>query len=303
MARKEARISTSVWRNRMFTDLPLAAQGLYWMLLAQPDVSMCGVLPYLPGRWAALCGSDDHIDALGLLEQSGFVVVDRDTSELLVRTFVKWDGVLRGPKTRSGMWKAWAGVLSDRIRRVVLDQASDWVDEAVEKGWTDRATVDAVPGIPDPPDPDAHTDIPPHTPSGQGVDTPSDTPPDRGGTSDHRPPTTNHNPCGSAASEPIAVALSTALGHDALPPPGTRARDQLDLAARDIAAQGGHPHDVPQRVRGWPDTWGTATPMAIAKHWPQLRPSEPPKPRSYESPDPSHGLRAAGLLPDDRSTA
>ena len=144
MARKEARISTKVWRSD-FTDLPLACQGLYWMLLSQPDVSMCGVLPYLPGRWASMCGSADIDRALELLEQSGRIVVDTATSEVLIRTFVKWDGVLRSPKTRNGMWSAWHSILSDNLRIIVADQASEWVDEASSEGWLDLSDIPSRP--------------------------------------------------------------------------------------------------------------------------------------------------------------
>lgn len=183
--RKEARISTAVWRNPSFTALPLACQGLYWMLLSQPDVSMCGVLPYLPARWAAMCGTEDVDKALTLLEEAGSVIVDRDTSEVLIRTFVKHDGVLRGPKTRAGMWKAWDSILSDRLRRVVLDQSAEYVNEAVKEGWISREDVESVSrSQPDTPSQNAPSD----TPSDERPDTPSHRGFPRARASDLQPP-------------------------------------------------------------------------------------------------------------------
>lgn len=138
--RKEARIRTSVWRNRDFTALPLACQGLYWMLLSQADITLAGVIPHMPVRWATLCG--DTVDAvetnLSQLEAERFVVVDRDTHEVCIRSFVRHDGATATIKVRRGLWSAWTAILSEEIREIVLDQLDDeHITEAEENGWVD----------------------------------------------------------------------------------------------------------------------------------------------------------------------
>ena len=153
MARTEARIRCAVWRDRDFTSLPLAAQGLYWMLLSQPDVSLAGIVPYNPHKWDHLCGDQATRDALEPLEVTDKVMVDPTTGELWIRTFVKHDGVLGGVKTRAGMWSAWHNILSPGIRwrfveqmrgrTVTVDEAEvGVVDEALAQGWVSQDDLD-----------------------------------------------------------------------------------------------------------------------------------------------------------------
>ena len=52
MARTEARIFTSIWRDEHFLALPRSAQGLYMFLLSQDDLTYCGVMPLRERRWA-----------------------------------------------------------------------------------------------------------------------------------------------------------------------------------------------------------------------------------------------------------
>ena len=142
MARTEARIRCAVWRNRDFTSLPLESQGLYWMLLSQPDVSLAGVVPYNRAKWERLCTGDVD-EALAPLEMGGFVMPDPTTGELWIRTFTKHDGVLNGPKTRAGMWSAWHNILSVGVRWRFVDHLDqELIDEAIEAGWIAQDDLD-----------------------------------------------------------------------------------------------------------------------------------------------------------------
>lgn len=158
MARKEARIRTSVWRNTDFTGLTIAAQGTYWMLTSQPNVTLAGVLPLQPTRWARLTGDGLTVipQALAELEERRYVVVDRATEELVIRTFVRSDEVMKSVKVRRGFWSAYLSIASDRVRAVVLEQVSDdHRAEAVENGWVSPADLDVSAGqYPIPQDPD-----------------------------------------------------------------------------------------------------------------------------------------------------
>ncbi len=142
MARTEARIRCEVWRNRDFTRLPIESQGLYWMLLSQPDVSLAGVVPYNRTKWANLARGDLD-EALAHLETSGFVMADPTTGELWIRTFTKHDGVLNGVKTRQGMWSAWTNILSVGIRERFLQHLDDEHEqEAVAAGWVSAGEIE-----------------------------------------------------------------------------------------------------------------------------------------------------------------
>lgn len=102
MARTESRTKTSIWSDEDFRKLTARAQRMYWLLYSQSTISLCGVVAITLKKWAAN-SSDSDIGTVTAeiqeLEDSGYVVVDWDREELLVRTFVRHDGVARSPKT------------------------------------------------------------------------------------------------------------------------------------------------------------------------------------------------------------
>lgn len=189
MARSQARIHTSVWRDQDFTDLSPAVQGVYWMLLSQPDMSAAGVTSYNPMRWRNIMGGADISGLLEELVGRGFVDADELTGEVWVRSFARYDGIINSPKTRGAMWSAWHNILSDRIRARFLDELEDVevtvegedvpiLEEAVDEGWVTPSDLEQARSYTPPDTPsdtpsssDAH---PPDTPSDRAWDTPSD---------------------------------------------------------------------------------------------------------------------------------
>ncbi len=114
MPRSEARIFTSIWKDEDFTALPPSAQRLYLFLLSQDDLSYCGVLPLRERRWAAKAAGMSVADVerdLKTLEgtaypspnpdptqaKTPFVIIDRDSGELLVRALIRRDGIWKQP--------------------------------------------------------------------------------------------------------------------------------------------------------------------------------------------------------------
>src|ERR1700722_18544386 len=104
MARTEARIFTSIWKDGDFLSLPPMAQRLYLFLVSQPELTYCGTMPLRPARWvpksAGLTPADIERD-LKELEgtaypspnpaesgclRSPFVITDDDHGELFVRS-------------------------------------------------------------------------------------------------------------------------------------------------------------------------------------------------------------------------
>lgn len=159
MARTYAQLFTSVWKDEKWCSLSLAEQAVYTMLLRQPKLSLVGVIDYLPDRWRDFCGDEHEVfdTALDSLEDKNYVVIDLATSELLVRSFVKWE--LQRPSATQviGLWNAYNEVLSPALREVVLAN----IPEAV---WTVSATPKVT--VPE------GVKRPPNTP----CDTPSQTP-------------------------------------------------------------------------------------------------------------------------------
>src|SRR5690349_2529422 len=122
MARDHARFYVSIWGDPDFRALTCAAQRMYFVLTSQPRLTYCGVLDYLPGRFAKLAADEDEGSvehAVKLLEADSFVVVDRETSELIVRSFVRHDGLLASPNMVVRMVKDRETIISDYLRSVL----------------------------------------------------------------------------------------------------------------------------------------------------------------------------------------
>lgn len=125
MARTEARIKTSIWtQDGMFLSLPASAQRLYLLLCSQSTVNLCGVIALTPGRWARMASDTTiaMIEAdLEVLESTGFVIVDRETQEVFIRTLMKHDHVLEIPKVRGAARDQLATVISVAIYNLIAE--------------------------------------------------------------------------------------------------------------------------------------------------------------------------------------
>lgn len=127
MARSEARIFTTIWADADFRALPREIQFMYFFLLSQPDLSHCGVVPYRPARWAPMSAgsSQEEIEAdIRALEISRppFVITDKRTGELLIRSLVRRDGMLASPKMVRPVQAALYEVESAALRQVLATE-------------------------------------------------------------------------------------------------------------------------------------------------------------------------------------
>lgn len=138
MARTQARIHSSIWTDADWKALSRGAKLTYVLLLSQPSLSLAGCLDYMPERWAkydADTDEDEILEDVEELERAGFVVVDWETYEVLIRTFPAND-LARGALNANlikGMWAAWAAILSPVLRRALLDNLPSEIWEKVDK--------------------------------------------------------------------------------------------------------------------------------------------------------------------------
>lgn len=132
MARDYGRIKITIWQDGDFTDLTIKAQQLYFYLSTQSKLDMVGIVPWRPRmamKSAADLTEDDVIEALDELEYKSYVLLDEDTDELLVRSFIRSDEVLRSPNMAKAMVKAWRGIDSETLRGVVSHEVKRLSDE------------------------------------------------------------------------------------------------------------------------------------------------------------------------------
>lgn len=135
MARDHARVLVAIWRDERFIALTPRAQRMYLLLLSQPRLSLCGQLDITVGRWARLSqgDTDDLVSAdIDELERQRFILTDARTEELVIRSFVRHDGVCDSPNLIQGMWKSWVGIQSRRLRHAIVQELPD---KAFESGF------------------------------------------------------------------------------------------------------------------------------------------------------------------------
>lgn len=101
MARDHARIDVHIWADEDWKALSPLAKLLYLQLISQPRLSYAGLLDLAVKRWAR-AHPDMSISelraALSELDNARFVVVDQDTEEVLVRTYIRNDGLYKQPQ-------------------------------------------------------------------------------------------------------------------------------------------------------------------------------------------------------------
>lgn len=125
MARDHARIQVRRWHDPDFRSLAADAQHMYDTILSQPGLSYAGVLDYIPGRLASLAKGNSAKKVEASVEKlvvARFVVVDEATAELLIRSFVRHDGVLARANMGKAVARAYGKVLSPKVRNAVLDE-------------------------------------------------------------------------------------------------------------------------------------------------------------------------------------
>jgi hypothetical protein len=122
MARSYGQIKVDIWRNPDFLECSPQAQRLYLYLTTQPKLSFAGVLSWRP-RFAATASrgltAGDVEEASDELAQASFIVIDEHTEELLVRSFVRHDEILKSPNMTKAMVSDWKAIDSETLRGVV----------------------------------------------------------------------------------------------------------------------------------------------------------------------------------------
>lgn len=139
MARNHARIFTAIWKDPDFRRLDQNAQHAYLTLVSQEALSYCGRLDYIPSRVADLTEGLTAARvraAMRSLERARYVVIDHKTHELLVRSFIRHDGVLKRRNMGNAVARALGLVISQHIREAILTElARLWAEDPGAEGW------------------------------------------------------------------------------------------------------------------------------------------------------------------------
>jgi hypothetical protein len=122
MARDRANINTNIWADQDWRNLPMAEQHLYMLLTSHPTLSYAGVVDWREARIAAMTSGNTAQNVRSAaegLQAQRFVFIDDSTEEILIRSFLRHDGLLKQPKLSISMVNAYGAIASSRIREVV----------------------------------------------------------------------------------------------------------------------------------------------------------------------------------------
>lgn len=143
MARDHARVKTSIWDDDDFLELKTAEQHCYFALMSNKGLSYCGVIDYVPGRFAGLSADMTPAKfktAVAGLIKARFVIVDQNTQELLLRTYVRHDGVLDRVNMGKATGTAIEAVVSVQLRAAIGRELRQLMkDSPTLPGWTGLA--------------------------------------------------------------------------------------------------------------------------------------------------------------------
>lgn len=119
------KLLSRIWSDPEFTRLDAAAQQLYCLLISYSTRNYAGVLPLTLKRWAKSTSGATAESVTAALEQLAarrFIVIDWDTEELLVRTYVRNDEVYRQPNVMESARKSALSVDSPALRRALSEE-------------------------------------------------------------------------------------------------------------------------------------------------------------------------------------
>ena len=153
MARSHARIFTTIWSDADFVARSCNAQWLYFVILSQPTLSFAGVTPLTPRRWASFSSTitaAEVVDALAELAARRFVIVDDDTEEVMVRTFLRNDGLLASPNVAKAAVRDWHLIVSEMLRSAVVAEVPDGYRELFREPLPEGFREGFPEGFPEP---------------------------------------------------------------------------------------------------------------------------------------------------------
>lgn len=142
MARNYAQFQSRAWTDDHFkSNLTADSQWLYFALLSQPNINTAGVLPLQDRRWKKLAKAMTAERIEGALDELGaywYVLVDEDTEEVLIRTFIRNDGLWKQPNVLKSALGHANNTMSDTLKAVIWHEVGRLPLHELEEGRAKR---------------------------------------------------------------------------------------------------------------------------------------------------------------------
>jgi hypothetical protein len=122
-----AKLLCSSWDDDDFLERSDPAKVMYWSLIGQRDISPAGILPLTERRWRRYLdgGLPAVTAALDELATHRYIVIDDDTAEVWVRSFIRHDGRLENSKLAKSVHRAVGDIRSDQLREACRREYPD----------------------------------------------------------------------------------------------------------------------------------------------------------------------------------
>lgn len=145
MAREYARIRMSVNEDEDIEELSADAQWIYFRILVpEPTLNYAGVADWRPRRQRAKARDmslDRFLAAAAELEEARYILVDLDTEEVLVRSYIRSDELLRNPKMAASVVKGYRAIASRTLRAAVVTEVQRIREDFPDySSWTHKDT-------------------------------------------------------------------------------------------------------------------------------------------------------------------
>jgi hypothetical protein len=301
MARGHGRILTSIWEDSDFLKLDEKEQRFYLFLISQPNLNHAGLLPLTLRRWSRKAHGMTSADVekrLQSLDDAQFIVMDDDTEELLIRSFVRNDGVWRMPKVMGAMVSGALEISSRRLQLALLAEMDripleDLSDEPTkmrggegpsirEQVATHIETLRKAFGTPNP-DPSRRGSV---TPSGTPSDTPSE------GDNEGPPKPSTRGRAGASRAHSPAPAPTPAPNPSPVEEGSAEADDQAELIVVTDA-------DFVGAAEAAPDEPEPVSAQTIVGEWLDRCAKRPPSQTIGQTSKQIKKLLEDGIEPDD----
>lgn len=117
---RHARFLCRMWDDLDWIALSPRGQWFFMLLYSQAALNRAGVTALTSKRWKRLASGPAVEQQIALamkeLEDANFIVVDQDTEELLVRSYMRNDGIAKQPNVLKSACRQAREVLSPRLR-------------------------------------------------------------------------------------------------------------------------------------------------------------------------------------------
>jgi hypothetical protein len=136
-----------IWSDDDFLNLTVPAQHLYMTLIGDPTLNYCGVVDWRPGKLSQRAAENPPgatVLAAAELSNAFFLVIDEDTEEALLRSYLRHDPILKNPRLAVTMSKEYAVIGSRKIRAALVYELNRLRKENPDLPAWEKPTVKTV---------------------------------------------------------------------------------------------------------------------------------------------------------------